>query len=105
MDTRRIDFADLAWESKQPGLRYKERRIGGHRIRLLEITSDYKDLHWCELQHTGYIVEGRISFIYDDETVEYQKGYGILISSQRHHRHKAIVPEGETAVLILFEPN
>lgn len=105
MDNRKIDFADLAWEQKQPGLRYKERRVGGHRIRLLEITSEYKDLDWCGLQHTGYVIEGRIRFIFDDASIDYKEGDGILISVQRNHRHKAVVPPGEKAVLILFEPN
>jgi quercetin dioxygenase-like cupin family protein len=105
IDTRKIDFNAMPWEHKKPGMRSKELRVGSQRIRLLEISPEYRDEDWCEHQHTGYIIEGRITFIYEDGQIEYRQGDALLLGLNRSHRHKAFVSPGEKALLIVVEPN
>lgn len=105
MPLRKVDFANKPWIEDKPGLRYKERRIGAHKMRLLEVTDAYVDRHWCSLQHTGYVIEGAITFLFPDGEVRYEAGQGIVITSSPDHQHKAVVAPGERALLVFFEPN
>jgi predicted naringenin-chalcone synthase len=105
MPHRKIDFQDMDWKTEHPGLRYKQRRVGSHKIRVLEVTDEYVDKEWSELQHTGYVVSGRIQFVFRDKTIEYTAGDGIVVTRTATDRYKAQVPKGEKAVLVFFEPN
>ncbi len=105
MPHRKIDFANKEWIDDQPGFRYKERRIGSHKMRLVEVTDGYVDTDWCMHQHTGYVVEGRIRFIFPDKEIEFQAGDGIVITDAPNQKHKAVVPQGGKVLLVFFEPN
>jgi quercetin dioxygenase-like cupin family protein len=101
---RKIDFNDLPWQQGE-GMRYKQRRVGGHKIRLAEFSSNYVEKNWCHHWHTGYVVEGRITITFPDKAHTYERGDGIVIQGGDESKHKASVADGETATLILFEPN
>ena len=105
MHIRKVDFANQPWIEDKPGLRFKERRMGSHKMRMLEVTDAYVDRHWCLLQHTGYVLEGSIIFAFPDMEITYKAGDGIVIMGNEEHRHKASVAKGDRAVLVLFEPN
>lgn len=103
MDIRKIDFDGMPW-TEVAGLRFKMVKLGGHRIRLVEYPETYEE-DWCERQHTGFVVEGRITITYDDTEHTYEAGQGLHIRGGRKARHRARVAKGDRAVLVLFEPN
>ena len=69
MSRAKIEFDNLPWQAVAPGLRLKQQVHGGKLLRLLEFTSDYDDQAWCEKGHSGYVLEGCVTFVYDDGPV------------------------------------
>ena len=104
MDRRKIDFADLPWKEAGDGLRYKEIKVGDHKMRLVEYGDGYRD-DWCSRNHTGYVLEGRITVQFEDKEHVFTTGDGLIITGGKRTRHRASVAPGEKAVLVLFEPN
>jgi hypothetical protein len=90
MNVRKIDFSDLDWQQEEH-LRFKERRLGSHKIRLIEYSSGFQQENWCKRAHTGYVLEGSIKIEFAGESVQYVKGDGIFIRSGDEDRHRAHV--------------
>ncbi|MFT7589482.1 MAG: quercetin dioxygenase-like cupin family protein [Limisphaerales bacterium] len=105
MVKRKIEFDQLNWNQAAEGFRYKEQKVGSHKIRLVEISDTFVEKEWCLHSHTGIVIEGRLDIQFEDELITYSKGEGILIMSGDLFKHKAQVRTGESATLLLFEPN
>ncbi len=99
MINRKIDFSDMEWESPLSGLKSKAFKKDNKQIRLLELSIELEHPEWCETGHIGYVVEGEIEIIFDDESVKYQKGDSIYISAGKEERH---IPKPITEKVILF---
>ena len=55
-----INFDSLQWQSMLPGARSKVYREGSKQIRLLEFSSEFVELDWCEKGHAGFVLEGTL---------------------------------------------
>ena len=53
--------------------------------------------------HAGYVINGRIFIEFDGEKVEFKAGDGLFIPGGEADRHRGSVPEGEKALLVMFE--
>ena len=99
----RIDFEELEWESTYSGQRQKTFTRGNQRLRLVELTDEYPEEEWCEREHIGYVLEGRIIIDFNGESISFNEGDGIIIAGGRENRHKGRIAKGERVLMIFFE--
>jgi len=100
----RIAFADVPWERSMEGLRVKRFERDGRTIRLAEFTETFVEPGWCEKGHSGLVVEGSLSLEFADGRVEQLKeGDGLYVPATPEGRHKAVVPPGGRALLLLVD--
>jgi len=93
----------MSWESIYPGQRQKSYGEGNQRIRLVELSDEYAEEEWCEKEHFGYVVEGRISIIFNGKPISFNEGDGIFIPKSKENRHKGKIAKGEKALMIFVE--
>ena len=98
-----IDFENMSWESGYPGQRQKAYVEGNQRIRLVELSDKYAEEDWCEKEHLGYVLKGRISIIFNGKTMTFNEGDGIFIPKGKENRHKGRIAKGEKALMIIVE--
>ncbi len=98
----RVDFRDLEWESPMDGVRHKVADHEGARLRLVEYRVEM-EAHWCDRGHIGRILEGTFEIEFEDETITYGPGDGVLIPSGGAHKHKARVIDGPVLALFVEE--
>lgn len=103
MSRAKIEFDSLPWQAAAPGLRLKQQVHGGKLLRLLEFTSDYDDQAWCEKGHSGYVLEGSVTFVYDDGPVTFAAGHCLQIEDGTKDRHRTQIAPGERALLFIVE--
>ena len=90
METYRIQFMDIEWESTIPGVRHKVYSDGSSVLRLVEF-SDEMDLHWCSRGHIGLILEGRFEIEFQGGKRVFEAGDGVFIPGGEEHKHRARV--------------
>ena len=98
-----VDFKNMSWESVYSGQREKSYIEGNQRIRLVEISDGYTEEDWCEKEHLGYVLEGRISIIFNGKAITFKKGDGIFIPKGAENRHKGRIAKGEKVLMIFTE--
>ena len=103
MSKYHVNFNVMRWESPVSGMRFKGIDKGNKRIRLIELTEHFFDKDWCTKGHIGYVLQGRVTFDFDGDSVEYRAGDGIFILKGEMNKHKANVDKGERALMILVE--
>ncbi|MDD5312744.1 MAG: cupin domain-containing protein [Dehalococcoidia bacterium] len=86
----KADFSKLEWEIPIEGVRHKYFDRDGLRLRLVEYSKDMPP-HWCEKGHYGYVIEGRMEIEYENGSVTYNPGDGILIPDGPEHKHRGKV--------------
>jgi hypothetical protein len=103
MDDNRILFRDMPWETPAPGVRYKSVNRKGQRLRLVEFSDAFVEREWCKKGHIGYVLDGELSINYIGKSIKYNPGDGIFIEEGEESKHKAIIPKGKKALIILVE--
>ena len=99
-----IDFENISWESPYLGQRQKAYFEGNQRIRLVELSDEYAEEEWCEKEHLGYVLKGRISVIFSSgKSIEFNEGNDIFIPKGEENRHKGRIAKGEKALMIFVE--
>ena len=98
-----VDFSNMSWESVFRGQRQKAYVEANRRIRLIELTDEYSEEDWCKKEHLGYVIEGRITIIFNGKSVILNKGDGIFIPKGEGNRHKGKIAKGEKALIIFVE--
>jgi len=89
MQTYKVAFDSLEWQESMPGARFKVFSDGSKKIRLLEFTSEFVELHWCTKAHIGIILEGELEIDFDGKIMRYGKGDGIFTPKGETAKHKA----------------
>jgi len=85
----KIDFDALPWESPADSVRFKIYREGTKQCRLLEFTSEFVELHWCEKEHVGFVLNGELEVDFRGKLVRYPEGTAICIPAGPDSGHKA----------------
>jgi len=99
-----IDFEKISWESPYPGQRQKAYVEGNQRIRLVELSDEYAEEEWCEKEHLGFVLKGRISIIFSNgKSITFNEGNGIFIPKGEENRHKGRIAKGEKVMMIFVE--
>jgi uncharacterized RmlC-like cupin family protein len=99
--------ADHALHEVNDRLKVREAVSGfGIALRYQERAPDSEgaaEADWCETGHSIFILSGRISYRFDDHTVEAGPGDMLHIPAGREHRHKPRVVGAETVRYVLTE--
>lgn len=97
----RIVFAQLEWlEWIEVGTaRMKTAIVNGMKLRLIEFAPGFEQVTWCESAHVGYVVEGEMETLIEDEKVVFKKGDGLVIRAGTKHRSRNI---GATPLLLFL---
>lgn len=103
MEGNIVDFRDMPWEKPGQGVRFKACIRGKQKLRMVEFSDDYVEKDWCIKGHIGYVIEGEMFIEYNGRTVRYARGDGIFIPAGEENKHKANIPKGKKAILILVE--
>ena len=98
-----IEFKNFDWEEVAPGLRQKTFVLGKNRLRLLELSKDFKEKKWCLKSHTAYVIEGEVNIQFAKKIVTVRAGNGLYISGGEKSKHKTHNSKGSHALLISFE--
>lgn len=99
MESCKVVFDTLAWQEAMPGARFKVFGDGHKQMRLLEFTSEFIELDWCEKGHVGFVLRGELEIDFDGKIVRYGEGSGIFIPQGVSTRHKA---RSVTPTVLLF---
>ena len=70
-------------------------------VRLVHFDEHFIEADWCAKGHTGYVLEGEMKVEFENETIPYSSGDGLLIEDGL--KHKAIIEKGKFVALLLFE--
>jgi quercetin dioxygenase-like cupin family protein len=100
MQTRRIDFNSLPWETLAPGARVKIHSEAKRQVRLLELSRGFAEREWCTRGHIGYVLEGRVTIDFDGRHEVYRAGDGVFIPAGARHKAAALT---DTVTLVLVE--
>lgn len=73
MERYKVAFDALECESPMPGTRFKVFRQGAQQFRLVEITTEFVDPHWCEKGHQGFVIDGELEVDFKGSVVRYPK--------------------------------
>lgn len=87
-----VDLAGVEWESwTKPGAvgRVKLLYQNGRRFRLLELPPGFGELHWCEVPHTGYVLQGEFVVMFSDREVPCHPGMAFDIPTEPHRSRGA----------------
>lgn len=101
METHRIDFETLDWESRLPGARHKAFRRGDTTLRLAEYAHDFVAPDWCTEGHVGYVLEGEVDIDFDGHVERFLAGDGLFIPGGEEHRHKPVVVTGVVRLVLV----
>lgn len=80
MESPRVDFETIQWQSVAPGARHKMVERDGKRIRLVELTDSFIENDWCLKGHVGYLIEGELEFTFESGTERLKPGDGFFLS-------------------------
>ena len=89
MKTNPLLFNQQEWQSPQPGLRFKIFRDGLKQFRLVEFSTEFVELDWCENGHDGFVLEGELEVDFAGEVVRFPAGSALTIPPGKAHAHKA----------------
>lgn len=103
MNTKQIDFKTLEWEKPGIGVEQKQFLNGNQRIRLLRFYDDFIEDNWCVKGHIGYVIDGEMTINFSGNLVQFKKGDGVWIETDKDSKHKVLIPKGKFVELILFE--
>jgi len=95
------DFKDISWVSPMEGINFKALKDDKKQLRLVEYSNNMEP-HWCNKGHMGYVLQGEMEIVFDNEKIIVSTGDGLLIPDGEKHRHMAKVLS-DKAILIMVE--
>ena len=101
MESHKIDFMTMPWETPAIGVRSKAYEQGGKKLRLVEFSKEFIESDWCTKGHNGYILEGRMEIDFDGKLIVFGPGDGVFIPAGREHKHKGRVLTDKVKVILV----
>ena len=102
METCKVSFDDLDWESQLPACRFKAFRHGETTLRVVEYAKDFVAPDWCTDGHIGYVLEGELDIDFAGRVVRFAAGDGLFIPEGEARRHKP-TPVSDVVRVVLVE--
>ena len=103
MESHRIDFRSMEWESPTDGVRFKAYGQGGKKLRLVEFFKEFVEPDFCTRGHIGYILEGQMEIDFDGEKETFGPGDGVFIIAGQEHKHKGRVLTDKVKAILVEE--
>ena len=102
---RKVPFASLASAPEAPGIASETTEIGGHRWARVRYEPDVLREEWCDEGHEGFVLEGSVTYEFEDgtEPLALDAGDGFSLPGARVHRGTA-GPQGALLFIIDREP-
>lgn len=88
MSDHKLIFSSLPWTEVAPGAREKAFVTAGKRLRLVELTSDFKEADWCIRAHFGYVMSGVLEIAFEKKKVVVGVAEGLAIPGGDEFKHK-----------------
>jgi hypothetical protein len=89
-DVEIIGLNEAEWDEQVPGITLKTVPAGDGTVwnRVSYAAGAVRDDVWCEKGHRGFVLDGTMSYEYQDdgETFSIEAGNGFIVSSGRAHR-------------------
>ena len=101
METYRVGFDSLDWETQLPASRFKAFRQGDTTLRVAEHARGFIAPEWCTGGHIGYVLEGEMDIDFDGNVVRFAAGDGVFIPEGEAHRHKPSVVTDVVRVVLV----
>jgi hypothetical protein len=94
MSDHKLIFSSLPWTDTAPGAREKAFATAGKRVRLVELTGEFKEADWCTRAHFGYVMSGVLEIAFEKKKVVVGVAEGLAIPGGDAFRHKvrAVTP-------------
>jgi mannose-6-phosphate isomerase-like protein (cupin superfamily) len=89
MESNRILFEQIEWQSPQVGLRVKAFREGKTQLRLVEISAGFEEPVACHKGHIGMVLSGELEIDFAGRIVRFPENSALLIPAGSAHAHKA----------------
>jgi hypothetical protein len=89
MSDHKLIFNSLPWTETAPGSREKAFVTAGKRVRLLELTSEFKEADWCTRAHFGYVMNGVLEVAFEKKKVVIGVAEGLAVPGGDAFKHKA----------------
>jgi quercetin dioxygenase-like cupin family protein len=101
METYRVDFDSLDWETQLPASRFKAFHHGDTTLRVAEYAKGFVSPEWCTDGHIGYVLEGEMDIDFAGNAVRFVAGDGLFIPEGEAHRHKPSVVTDVVRVVLV----
>ena len=98
-----INFKNIEWQEKIPGIKFKEYYSNNKKIKLVEFNDKLDEKEWCKNGHLGYVIEGKAKVVFHNGSkVIFKKGDFINIPEGEDDKHKTEIAKGEKALIIFY---
>lgn len=104
MEQFKVDFESIPWKSEEKGMRFKFHKQGKKQLRLVELSNEYFDPHWCSKGHFGFVLDGELDFNFNGRLITFKRGDGVFIPPGEKNRHMVKVHSGVARLLFVEEP-
>jgi mannose-6-phosphate isomerase-like protein (cupin superfamily) len=98
----RIDLNQQPWQTPMLGVDCKTAQQNGKQLRLVEYDKNLQP-HWCNKGHMGMILKGEMMVEFDQESILFKQGDGVMIPSGERHRHRAVILTEKVRALFIEE--
>ena len=95
VETYRVGFDSLDWETHLPASRFKAFHHGDSTLRVVEYAKGFVAPEWCTDGHIGYVLGGELDIDFD------AAGDGLCIPEGEAHRHKPTVVSDVARVVLV----
>lgn len=97
----KIRFSELPLEPEAPGIASHAREVNGVRWALVKYEPGVLREEWCEEGHSGYVIEGEITYEVNggESELKLEAGDAFTLAEDSKHRGKA-GPEGVVLFII-----
>ena len=104
----KVDFESIPWEKIEMGGmdgRMKKWWGNGHRIRVVEFSPRWNETDWCQLGHSAYVLDGKLSLQFESGGQPMEVAEGQAFSIPRGAKHKASCTKNTLVFMVDDFPN
>lgn len=96
----KVDFSSIPWAQVAQGASVKLFSTEKRRLRIMELTKEFREADWCQNGHSGLILEGSLTIDLGETTITLSEGDGLMIPKGKKHKARAL---SDSVRLVLFE--
>ncbi|MBV9940519.1 MAG: cupin domain-containing protein [Solirubrobacterales bacterium] len=100
-----IPLGEITWADDVPGIRAREQHVDGRRWAVVEYAQGARRERWCREGHLGFVLEGAISYEFEDggDALTATEGDAFSLSTGRAHRGRNLA-DAPTRLFLIDDP-